>query len=305
VKHAKYDPCVKMAKKSTTDEALHRLLTLAASDNADIRPTLLRAITELYVQKPAHTADEQNQYTELALGLLTGVDAQTRAVIAACLRDHPAAPPEVLRRLTESGTAALRTAGSAHLSSTSGDLMELFFTAGPEERRLILTNLEIAVPTFGMPLRASVDASMRLEEAGMHRDVNELIRVLERSIGVSRSLAERIVNDASGEPLVVAARALGMTADALQRVLLALNPGMGKSITRMLALIRLFEEIPEQVATFMVLLWQRSNERMPPTYEAVHWNDQHRDARSLASPAPHNSGRDRLPQVDRFKIGSR
>ncbi|HYP10212.1 MAG TPA: DUF2336 domain-containing protein, partial [Xanthobacteraceae bacterium] len=34
-----------------------------------MRPTLLRVLTELYVQRPTHTADEEHHYTELALRL--------------------------------------------------------------------------------------------------------------------------------------------------------------------------------------------------------------------------------------------
>jgi hypothetical protein len=291
--------------KSSTHEPLENLVTLVSRDDADIRPTLLRAITELYVQKPTHTVDEQNQYTELALGLLTSVDAQTRAAVEACLCDYPAAPPEVLWKLAQNETGEIRPeSSSSPVSLNNYDLIELFFTANSEERRLILINLEVAVPKSALSLRAPADASTHLERALMHQDVNEFIRVLERIMGVSRSLAERIVNDV-GEPLVVVGKALGIKSSVLQRILLALNPGMGKAAIRMLALMQLFEEIPTQVAIYMVSLWQRSNERMTPSYESLHWNDEQRDARSLANPGPHSTTRDRHTQPGRFKVNSR
>ena len=37
---------------------LDRLIRFGVPGEPDIRPTLLRVLTELYVQKPAHTADE-------------------------------------------------------------------------------------------------------------------------------------------------------------------------------------------------------------------------------------------------------
>src|ERR1700744_2084179 len=58
----------------------------------DMRPTLLRVLTDLYVQKLRHTPDEDRHYTELALRLLDGVDGNTRADIPARLA-RPLAPP--------------------------------------------------------------------------------------------------------------------------------------------------------------------------------------------------------------------
>ncbi|MGB7076774.1 MAG: hypothetical protein WBD53_06260, partial [Xanthobacteraceae bacterium] len=43
----------------------------------DMRPTLLRVLTDLYVQKLTHTVDEERHYTELALRLLDAVDVPT------------------------------------------------------------------------------------------------------------------------------------------------------------------------------------------------------------------------------------
>ena len=53
---------------------LDGLVDLACRDGVDVRPTLLRVLTDLYVQKPTHSADEETQYVELALGLIDTVD---------------------------------------------------------------------------------------------------------------------------------------------------------------------------------------------------------------------------------------
>lgn len=72
---------------------------LSDASGADIRPALLRVLTDLYVQRPAHSADEERHYTELALRLLEVVEAPVRAAIAARLAAFSGAPVAVLRRL--------------------------------------------------------------------------------------------------------------------------------------------------------------------------------------------------------------
>ncbi|MGB9045593.1 MAG: DUF2336 domain-containing protein, partial [Pseudolabrys sp.] len=64
-----------MVKLSASD-SLDSLVDLACRDGVDIRPTLLRVVTDLYVQKPVHGAEEENQFVELALGLIDAVDPQ-------------------------------------------------------------------------------------------------------------------------------------------------------------------------------------------------------------------------------------
>ena len=42
---------------------LEGLDSLARRDGVDIRPTLVRVLTDLYVQKPTHTSEEERHYT--------------------------------------------------------------------------------------------------------------------------------------------------------------------------------------------------------------------------------------------------
>jgi hypothetical protein len=65
----------------------------------DMRPTLLRVLTDLYVQKLAHSADEDRHYTELALRLLDAVDLPTRVSVARRLARHLSPPAPVIKRL--------------------------------------------------------------------------------------------------------------------------------------------------------------------------------------------------------------
>ena len=78
---------------------LDGLTNIGFGGGADMRPTLIRVLTDLYVQKLGHTADEERHYTELALRLLEGVDAATRAAVATRLARHLSPPARVVQYL--------------------------------------------------------------------------------------------------------------------------------------------------------------------------------------------------------------
>ena len=58
-------------------------MTLSRREGVDIRPTLLRVLTDLYVQTNAHSADEERQFVELTSRLIEQVDDATRAAVRA------------------------------------------------------------------------------------------------------------------------------------------------------------------------------------------------------------------------------
>jgi hypothetical protein len=290
--------------KSSAYPPLDGLVDLACRDGVDIRPTLLRVLTDLYVQKPTHSADEEIQYVELALGLIDTVDAPTRAAVATRLAAYPAAPAAILAKLggplSKPGSPAPAESKAEPISGN--DLVELFFTASAEERRLILTNLDVvAEPAARRPAPAASEVIRRLENAALQRNPGEFSRMLERALGVSRQLAERVTRDPSGEPIVVAAKALGMTAAVLQRILLFLNPAVGQSVARVYDLARLFNELTPAAAERMVTIWRQPNGRPQPAHAPVHWDDERRDARSLSTPARYRSDRGRIVQPSRVK----
>jgi uncharacterized protein (DUF2336 family) len=293
--------------KAPTPHSLDSLVDLACRNGVDIRPTLLRVLTDLYVQKPAHTAYEETQYVELALGLIAAVDAPTRAAVTTSLRNYPAAPAAILRKLAaaDAPTAAPAAKPPARREAATDDLVELFFAARPEERRLILANLDVAGSPSHRPPPTASDLFTRLETAALKRNPSEFGRILEHALGISRTVAERIVRDYSGEPLVIAARALGMRAAVLQRILLFLNPVIGQSAQHVYALAQLFDELPPQTAAHMVAIWQGPAGRARPVHEPAHWDDEHRSARSLSNPARRDIARDRDEQPGRSKTGGR
>jgi hypothetical protein len=267
--------------KPSLSNPLDSLVDLACRDGVDIRPTLLRVLTDLYVQKPVHSREEETQFVELALGLVDAVDTQTRATVAATLAAYPAAPEVVVGKLNTS-TSSRAAAGS---KTGQDDLTELFFSASSEERRLILVNLEFvsrdtarrAFPVAGELLR-------RLESAALKSDPGEFSRILQRALGISRELAYKITRDCSGETIVVAAKVIGLKTDVLQRILLCLNPVIGQSTRQVYELSRLFDEISPASAVYMLDIW-RTSTRRHSIHASVYWNDERDGSRSSTNPA--------------------
>jgi uncharacterized protein (DUF2336 family) len=294
-------------RKSVASPTLDSLVDLACRDGVDIRPTLLRVSTDLYVQKPTHSADEEVQYTELALGLIDAVDAPTRAAVAARLAAYPGAPAAVLHRLGGPATPAepARPREPKSEPEREPELAELFFAASADERRLILTNLDVVAGAEQRRPPVASDVIVRLETAALQHNAGEFSRMLERALGISGALAERITRDASGEPIVVAAKALGMKAAALQRVLLFLNPQIGQSIERVYGLARLYDELTPAAAERMLAIWQQAGGQRKPRHEPLHWDDVHRNARSQASHAGHRVTRNREPLPSRIRSNDR
>lgn len=298
------------------------LVDLACRDGVDVRPTLLRVLTDLYVQKPAHSADEVTQYVELALGLIDSVDNTTRAAVAASLSHYPAAPAAILAKLGLSESApAPRPAllevmalpevmvapeatlvpeqappdvaliEESSVSITAASLTDVFLNAPPADRRLILANLDIVANPAALIAPLPDDKVARLEQAALHREPAAFARIIETALGVDRELARRIADDNSGEPIVIMARALGIKAAVLQRILLFLNPTIGRSVERVFDLAVLYDEISLATACHMVALWRQDAPAVQAPrkgrYEPVYQDD----ARTVRRPIARESRR--------------
>ena len=79
---------------------LDGLTELGIRTGADMRPTLLRVLTDLYVHRLSHTPDEERHYTELAMRLLEAVDVSTRVAVARRFAGYMSPPLRVLQWLT-------------------------------------------------------------------------------------------------------------------------------------------------------------------------------------------------------------
>jgi uncharacterized protein (DUF2336 family) len=179
----------------------------------------------------------------------------------------------------------------ARNSAEASELSELFFAANSAERRLILLNLDYARLPSAKPIAAqsASEAVRRLEAAALAHNVETFVRELARALAISNGLARRMSQDQSGETLVIAARALGMPADVLQRILLCLNPVIGQSVQRVYDLADLYEELKPDAALRMVAIWQTTEHKPPrPAHQPQYWNDR-TPARPSAAPAERRS----------------
>src|SRR3954466_9489435 len=88
-----------LSDQELNNPELNGLMKLSNREGVDIRPTLLRVITDLYLQKSDHSAQASQRYERLALKLIEHVDAKTKATIAQKIAGYPNAPASVRQRL--------------------------------------------------------------------------------------------------------------------------------------------------------------------------------------------------------------
>jgi len=241
----------------TTAPNLEGLLQLSRREGVDIRPALLRVLTDLYVQQETHTREEDQQYMELTLRLLPLVDVPTRTAVASKLASYPSAPAAIIEHLagdiarvtkpilaqtkSESSDEDCPNAGcspaptevmrqlladapdgdNGDASDRTASLGESFLRAKPAERSRLLADLDAEAPAAADTNPRSYNAELvrRLEVSALHRNEREFARELQQALRFTHDTALRIARDASGEPLVVVALALAMPLAVLQRVL--------------------------------------------------------------------------------------
>ncbi len=264
------------------------LMTLSRREGVDIKPTLLRVLTDLYVQANAHSADEERQFVELTSRLIDEVDDATRAAVRGRLAIYPGTPEAVLRRLglmpaspdrqvplaSEIPTdppvappakapteAQLRMQSNLSMQpKDAAEINDMFSRASASERAQILHNLRET------PLRAAAripDARARrsveaLEMAAFAADIENFTLELGETLILTWRVAAGVVNDPGGEPLACAARALGMPSAVFQRVLLFLKPDIGNSVHTVYRLSRLYDRLSERSALIMLAAWRGS-----------------------------------------------
>ena len=286
--------------ESASLSRLDHLTRLELRDGVDMRPTLLRVLTDLYVQKPTHTPDEERHYTELALRLLDAVDAGTRQAVAESLARYAAPPLPVIERLAgdlPDVAAVVRRQANGQRpgpisysdgpiqAGTAIELNELFLVANAHERRLILLNLDIVAPFPAGSVKLSRDAAIgeHLEAAALSRNRETFAQHLAQALQISRTQAYRLADDELGEPIITAAKALNIRREVLYRILLFVNVAIGHSVERVHALASLFDELTVHAAEHMVAIWQAlpKLERPAERHQPLFWDD---DARSRARP---------------------
>jgi hypothetical protein len=262
------------------------LMTLSRREGVDIRPTLLRVLTDLYVQTSVHTDDEEQQFVELTSRLIDQVDDATRAAVRARLSIYPSTPAPIMKKLglqpsspdlrvplapgipeQPPAAAPARPLTEAQLRMASNlamqpkdasEISELFFSAGASERALILHNLaETPLKASArIPAARAARAIETLEMAAFAADIENFTLELGEALILPSRVAAQVVNDASGEPLACAAKALGMPGAVFQRVLMFLNPEFGSSVHNVYRISRLYDRLSERSALVMLAAWR-------------------------------------------------
>lgn len=290
------------------------LMTLSRREGVDIRPTLLRVLTDLYVQAASHTDDEERQFVELTSRLIEEVDDATRAAVRARLSVYPRTPVAIMAKLglkpsrpdqriplarsIKPGEPPMRPAkpmseAELRLASTlsmqpndAPEITEMFFSADASERGAILSNLAETPlkPSARIAAGRAARAIQILEMAAFAVDAENFALELGDALMLPSSIAERVVRDGGGEPLACAAKALGMPGPVFERVLLFLNPELGSSVTRVYRLSRLYQVLGERTALIMVAAWRGASlavtraKYRPSLYD----DDHHHRVRSTA-----------------------
>lgn len=75
------------------------LMQLSRREGVDIRPTLLRVLTDLYTISEAHSMEEERQFIELTKRLIDQVDGTTLTAVRARLKTYSATPAEIRDKL--------------------------------------------------------------------------------------------------------------------------------------------------------------------------------------------------------------
>jgi len=302
------------------------LMALSRREGVDIRPTLLRVLTDLYVQSPQHTEDEERQFTELATRLLDEVDDATRAVVRAKLTTYPHTPHGIRRKLAislplgqyplvsplqpdepELDTIASPAPAQIHrplpmLSMKPQDassLIGMFMAANSKERARILESLVDAPlkPSVKVDPRRAARAVTALEAAAMVADVPAFTGELGDALILPASISRQIVSDPLGEPLACALKMLGMASDAFQRVLLFLDPAIGTSVMDVYRLARMYDVLSERVALIMLAAWRGSSiAATRAKYRPALYDDERNRARSTNAAHPAAPGAAEAPQ---------
>jgi hypothetical protein len=146
------------------------------------------------------------------------------------------------------------------------ELCELFFAADSLERRLILLNLDFADWPAGEPPAPLQRADIwKMETAALRHHTSTVMRELERALGISFAQSRRIVEDELGEPMIVAAKAMSIPADVLQRIVLFMNPRVGQSVDRVYELSALYREISVEAACRLITILRAADDKARDT----------------------------------------
>lgn len=285
------------------------LMTLSRREGVDIRPTLLRVLTDLYVQARSHSPDEERQFVELTSRLIEQVDDATRAAVRARLAIYPGTPLKTMiqlglrpahpndpvplaEKIAAGGPerapraptqAELRMASNLSMQpKDAAEISELFFAAAGSERAAILHNLNDTPlkASARIPEHRAARALHILEMAAFASDAENFALELGEALILPSPIAARVTGDPGGEPLACAMKALSTPSPVFQRILLFLNPEFGTSVQKVFRIARMYERLTERSALVMIAAWRGSSMALARAkYRPALYDDERQRAR--------------------------
>jgi uncharacterized protein (DUF2336 family) len=300
---------------SSAHSGIQALIDIARRDGMEMRPVLLRVLTDLYVQEPVHAPSERARFAELACRLLDRAELSTRAAVAEpilrrssvlneaalhmvlnfCGPAHAAAiaerhnlPPRIAKRLKEMSIPRNELAhkNEAELESARGTTFALarrYLAAKSHERLTIFSAIAACAPVEQEEKLRHLDRGLvdNLERAALRRRLGEFVAHLHESTGMARDIATRIVRDPSGEPLAVFCRALDIPFTSASRILLFLNPTVGGTVQQVFSMASRYIEMTPANARRLAAAWCGLGEGLKP--ERAMWT---RTRRERIDPRP-------------------
>ena len=171
---------------------LQSLADIGQSGGGNVKPVLFRVMSDMFVSKSSHTADEMAQFQEMAVAMIGDIDSETLAVAAYKLAQHPATPAAVLERLLradEKAAAAVLQHG-AHVS-----------------REILIDVAKWGDCALACALARRKTADDELMRLLMERPEAEVLQALVEnpSVKIPAALAQSLVRRALGHPDLAAA----------------------------------------------------------------------------------------------------
>ena len=128
----------------------------------------------------------------------------------------------------------------------------------------------------GVPLPRRIEQALRhafanseIVAAAKKRDRERLIGALSESLDIVPDTVRRLVDDPSGEPLVLMLKATGLKDAEGRTVLLLANPAIGESVERFFHLADLHASLEIGIAESFVAAWRSTGIAIAPRHQPV------------------------------------
>jgi uncharacterized protein (DUF2336 family) len=214
------------------------------------------------------------------LGVIAVTGPEHHKLIAA----RPSLNADVIRALalarpkTESAAPAKPPAGASAADQAVVDQgIGGFLDLPPSGRLKVLGRIAATAPVGkGMPLPRRIEQALRhafanseIVAAAKKRDRERLIGALAESLDIAPGAVRRLLDDPSGEPLVLMLKATGLKDAEGRTVLLLANPAIGESVERFFRLADLLASLEMSVAESFVSAWRSSGPAIAARHQPV------------------------------------